>query len=83
MISRTSDNQSWPDGVAIELEEVTEENIMDNFTFNHFCNWLNDHIREDERMSVMRKMYERFLSDPGYWSTKDWDHLRICATRVL
>jgi hypothetical protein len=23
MISRTSDNQSWPDGVAIELEEVT------------------------------------------------------------
>jgi hypothetical protein len=24
MISRTSDNQSWPDGVAIELEEVTD-----------------------------------------------------------
>jgi hypothetical protein len=27
MISRTSDNQSWPDGVAIELDNMTPEFI--------------------------------------------------------
>jgi hypothetical protein len=32
MISRTSDNQSWPDGVAIELEEVTPEIDWDVIT---------------------------------------------------
>jgi hypothetical protein len=56
---------------------------MDEYTFNHFCNWLNGHVHDDERMSVMQKMYERFLDDPDFWATKDWDHLRTCATRVV
>jgi hypothetical protein len=59
------------------------ERKMDEFTFNHFCNWLNGHVHDEERMSVMQKMYERFLADPEFWATKDWDHLRTCATRVM
>jgi hypothetical protein len=49
MISRTSDNQSWPDGVAIELEEVTQETEQKPMTAAEATRILTD---EAERLGA-------------------------------